>query len=77
MYTRGIGPTPSGTRGETCFTPELLIRMKGPSIKTNLRKVRVKLPEFYSNIIARPSLFTRAHTLSKEIGMSHVFWDSL
>ena len=35
------------------------------------------LSVFYSNVLARPSLFTRAHILSKEIGTSHAFWDSL
>ena len=52
---------------------DILIRMKGPSIQTNMRKICVILTEFYSNISARPSLFSRAHILS----MSHVFWDSL
>ena len=39
----------------------ILIRMKGPSIITNMRKISVMLTVFYSNIKAKPSLFTRAH----------------
>ena len=42
-----------------------------------MQKMCVMLTVFNLNIQARPTLFTRAHILSKKIGMSHVFWDSL
>ena len=55
----------------------ILISMIEPSIKTNMRMVSVMLTEFYLNLREAFSLFTRANILSQEIGMSHVFWDSL
>ena len=51
----------------------ILIRMIGLSIETNMRKVSVMLNEFYSNL----SYLQERILLSKEIGMSYVFWDSL
>ena len=42
-----------------------------------MEKSSVMLTVFYSKVSERPSLFTREHILSKEIGMSHAFWDSL
>ena len=38
---------PTGSRG---LLIDLLIRMKSPSIKTNIRQIIVKLTELYSNI---------------------------
>ena len=40
---------------------DLLIRMKGPSFKTNLRKISVMLTEFYKILQPSPSLWTRAY----------------
>ena len=46
---------------------EILERMTGSSIKPTMWKLMWYL---------KPSLFMRAHILSTEIDMSHVFWDS-
>ena len=57
---------------------DILIRMKGPSIKINMRKMNVRFTVFFQTFKwGLVYLLIRAHIFSKEIGMSHVFWDSL
>ena len=56
---------------------DILERMKGHSTKPNMGKVSVMLLEFYWTLDLWPSVFIRSHIWSKEIGLSHVFWDSL
>ena len=51
--------------------------MKCQSIKPNMWKISLMLLELYWALEPRPSLFIKAYLLSKEIGMSHVFCDSL
>ena len=57
---------------------DLLLSVKSPSVKTNMRKISVMFTVFIQIFKHEAfSLFTRVHIISKKISMSHVFWDSL
>ena len=55
----------------------ILERTNGHSIKLSMEQIRLMLLEFFWALLPRPSVFLCTHILSKETGMSHVFWDSL